>query len=430
MPAKASSYIKQDKELIWHGFTQMATFEFNNPIMVKSAQGHYLIDVDNKKYFDAVSSLWAITLGHNHPELNQAIIKQLKKVSHSTLLGNSNIAVLELAKELKKLVPVKKPHFLFASDGASAVEQAIKIAYQYWINKGNPKRYFLSLGDAYHGDTIGALSVGDKGFGTDIFNPLCFKTLKTPGYRDKFWVEKAIKKVKKYAHQLVAVIIEPLVQGASGMLMSTPEDLRAFIQLCQSKKVIVIADEIATGFGRTGKMFASNHAKIFPEIITIGKGLTGGYLPMSATVVTEEIYNGFLGQDLGSQTFYHGHTYSGNALCAAVAKKHLEILKRDRIIATAQKRSNYLARRLKDLAGIDEVKEIRQTGLMVGIDLNSSDKLAGRRFCNLAVKKGLFLRPLGNTIVLMPPITISESEIDYLIEILKETLLTKELWQK
>lgn len=417
--------LNDDESLIWHGFTQMSTYKYNNPIVVKRATGHYLFDVKGKKYLDAVSSLWAITLGHNISELNDAIIKQLKKVSHSTLLGNSNVAVIELTKALKDLVPVKKPHFLYASDGASAVEQAIKIAYQYWINLGSPKKYFLSLTDSYHGDTIGALSVGDKGFGTEIFNPLCFKTLKAPGYRHPDWAEKAIEKVKKFKDQLVAVIFEPVVQGASGMLMADPYDVKKFVEFCQEHKVITIADEIATGFGRTGEMFASELSSINPDIITVGKGLTGGYLPMSATVVTEEIYQAFFGQDLSDKTFYHGHTYSGNALAAAVAKAHLEILIKEDIVNLVKKRASYLREKLQVIKDLKDVKEIRQTGLMVGIDLAAKDPLAGRKFCNLAVKRGLFLRPLGNTIVLIPPLNITKGEIDFTIEVLLDVFKQK-----
>jgi adenosylmethionine-8-amino-7-oxononanoate aminotransferase len=326
--APHDEWVARDVARVWHGFTQMAAYAGNRPVVVERAEGRELIDVDGRRYLDAISSLWVTTLGHHVAELDAAIVDQLGRVAHSTMLGNGNRVVIEFAEALAAVVPVDDPRILFASDGAAAVEQAIKIAFQYWVNRGDQRRrQYLALGDAYHGDTLGSLSVGAGGFGTDLFDPLRFgPVLRTPGYRDPAWAKRAIETIGRHAPSLAALVLEPLMQGAEGMWAAQPDDVAAVVQAAQAAGVLVICDEVATGFGRTGTMFASQRCAVRPDILCLGKGITGGYLPMSATVASASVAAAFLGDDLGAATFYHGHSYGGNALAAAVALRHLQLL--------------------------------------------------------------------------------------------------------
>jgi adenosylmethionine-8-amino-7-oxononanoate aminotransferase len=408
----------------------MSCYEDNCPIIVDRAEGVYLIDCDGNKYIDGVSSLWANTLGHNVKELNDSIIKQLNKIAHSTLLGNSNTAVVELASNLSKVVPVVDPHFLFASDGASAVEQALKVAYQYWENTGKSRERFLTLSGAYHGDTIGAMSLGDSNFESAIFDPLKFKTLRSPGYSEPRWAELICKTIDENKDDIIAFVLEPLVQAAGGMYISAPNEVKKAVSYAQEKNIPVIADEIATGFGRIGKLFASEVCGINPDIMCLGKGLSAGYLPISITAVSDRFYTAFLGEDLSDKTFYHGHTFGGNALAAAVSSTHLELLLKSGILKELEKKIVVIKKMCEELREIKGVRDIRNCGFMTGVELMSSNKgPAGRLICRACVKKGVFLRPLGNTVVVMPPLVISEDEIRIIFnrlgDILKEN---SDLW--
>ena len=314
--------------MVWHGFTQMAAYAGNAPLVIDRAEGRELIDADGRRYLDAISSLWVNTLGHRVPELDAALVAQAGKVAHSTMLGNGNTVVVELAEALAPVVPVDDPHFLFAADGAVAVEQALKIAFQYWVNRGvDGRTRFLALGDAYHGDTLGSLSLGDGGVFSAVFDPLCFPVVRTPGYADPGWADKACATIEAHGEELAAVVIEPLVQGASGMLCASASDVRRLGEACRQAGTLLICDEVATGFGRTGTLFASEQCGVRPDLMCVGKGITGGYLAMSATVASGEVFGAFLGADLGPETFYHGHSYGGNALAAAVALEHLRLIR-------------------------------------------------------------------------------------------------------
>ncbi len=344
MSAQRADWVERDAAVVWHGFTQMSVYTENAPLVIERAEGRELIDADGRRYLDAISSLWVNTLGHCVPELDAALAAQAAKVSHSTMLGNGNTVVVELAEALREVVPVERPHFLFAADGAVAVEQAIKIAYQYWVNRGIEGRTrFLALGDAYHGDTLGSLSVGDGGVFSAVFDPLCFPVLRTPGYADPGWAAKACAAVETHAGELAAVVIEPLVQGAAGMLCASPGDVAALGRACVDNDVLLICDEVATGFGRTGTLFASEQCGVRPDLMCVGKGITGGYLAMSATIASGEVFDAFLGPDLGPQTFFHGHSYGGNALAAAVALEHLRLLEHQDVLANVIERSEQLA---------------------------------------------------------------------------------------
>jgi adenosylmethionine---8-amino-7-oxononanoate aminotransferase len=412
-------WVRRDAAVVWHGFTQMSCYGENAPVIVERAEGRELIDVDGRRYLDAISSLWVNTLGHRVPELDEALREQAGRVAHSTLLGNGNRVAVELAEALAARVPLDAPHFLFASDGASAVEQALKIAFQYWINRGvSGRTRYLAFGGAYHGDTVGGLSLGDGGFGTTVFDPLRFPVLRAPGFGEPGCIERACETIRREAKTLAAVVVEPLVQGAAGMQMLPAERFAALGAACREADVLLVCDEVAVGFGRTGTLFASEQCRLRPDLMALGKGLTGGYLPMSATVANARVYDAFLGADLSELTFYHGHSFSGNALAAAVALRHLALLDEWDVLANVRARAAELAKLLAErVAGRAAVKEIRQRGLMCGIELAppAEGLRWGRRVSAACVRRGVLIRPLGDVVVVMPPLTVTAVEIERIV---------------
>jgi adenosylmethionine---8-amino-7-oxononanoate aminotransferase len=418
-----SSWIERDEAVVWHGFTQMATYADNAPVIVERGEGRELVDVDGRRYLDAISSLWVTTLGHRVPELDRALTDQAARIAHSTMLGNGNRVTVELAEALAQIVPVDEPHFLFASDGAAAVEQALKISFQYWVNIGEVGRTsYLAFGDAYHGDTVGSLSVGAGGFGTDLFDALRFPVLRAPGFDDPACLTTATKMIFEHAHQLAAVVVEPLVQGAAGMKIAPAQDFGMLADACEETGVLLICDEVATGFGRTGTLFASEQCGISADLMAIGKGLTGGYLPMAATAANRRVYNAFLGEDLGPKTLYHGHSYSGNALASAVALKHIELLSSWNVLDNVNERSAQLGALLDEsIAPLDAVVDVRLHGLMTGIELQPGNH-NGRCVCAAAVERGVLLRPLGDVVVIMPPLTVTEDEIERIVHTLRAAI--------
>ncbi len=419
-------WVARDAAVVWHGFTQMSCFDENEPVIVERAEGHELIDVDGRRYLDAISSVWVTTLGHRVPELDEAITRQLGEVAHSTMLGNGNTIVVELAEALAQVVPVDRPHFVFASDGAAAVEQALKIAVQYWTNLGvADRRTFLAVGGAYHGDTIGSLSVGDDGFESAAFDALRFDVLRAPGYVEPDWATAAAQLVADHSAELAAVVLEPLVQGAAGMRVAHAGDYEVLAQACRDHDVLIVCDEVATGFGRTGTLFASEQCRLEPDLLCIGKGLTGGYLPMSATVASNRVYEAFLGDDLGPRTFYHGHSYAGNALAAAVALRHLRLLEEKDVLANVRLRSSELRTLLEEhIAGLRAVAEIRIKGLMAGVELHPGalGEHRGRLVCAHAVRQGVLLRPIGDVVILVPPLSITSAELVQIVDVLSKAI--------
>jgi adenosylmethionine---8-amino-7-oxononanoate aminotransferase len=419
-------WVARDAARVWHGFTQMAAYADNAPVIVERAEGHELVDVHGNRYLDAISSLWVNTLGHHVPELDDAVRTQLDRGAHSTMLGNGNRAVVELSEALARVVPVDDPHFLYASDGASAVEQALKIAFQFRVNRGEEShRRFVAFGGAYHGDTIGALSVGDGGFGTDLFDALRFPVLRAPAFGDARCFDTAVEMVAAHASELAAVIVEPLVQGAGGMQLADRDGLAALGAACRAHDVLLICDEVATGFGRTGTMFASEQCALTPDLLVLGKGITGGYLPMSVTVACGRVFDAFLGPDLGDTTLYHGHSFSGNALAAAVALRHLELIEGWHVLDNVRARSDELRALLHDcIAPHPSVKEVRLCGLMGGVELAPPHPGMGwgRRVCAAAVERGVLLRPLGDVVVLMPPLTVRAPELHRIVHTLGEAI--------
>ena len=420
------SWPERDAAVVWHGFTQMASYLDNAPIVVDRAEGRELIDVDGNRYLDAISSLWVNTLGHRVPELDAAVLEQLGRIAHSTMLGNGNRTVVELAEALAAVVPVDSPHFLFASDGAAAVEQALKAAFQFFTNQGiRGRTRYLAFGGAYHGDTVGSLSLGSGGFGTDVFDPLRFPVVRAPDYADPDCYRTAAAMVDDSGDTLAAAVLEPLVQGAAGMAMAPSTGIDDLVGACRRHGVLVIADEVATGFGRTGTLFACEQLGLHPDLLCLGKALTGGYLPMSATVASQRVYDAFLGDDLSERTFYHGHSYGGNALAAAVALRHLQLIGEWSVLENVRARSEQLAKALDaQVAPFAAVTDIRLQGLMGGVELGPpQDGLRwGRRVCAACVRRGVLLRPLGDVVVLMPPLTTTADEIERIVSVLAEAI--------
>jgi len=430
------AWVERDAAVVWHGFTQMSSYVDNSPVVVERAEGRELIDVDGRRYLDAISSLWVTTLGHHVAELDDAVRSQLDLVAHSTLLGNGSRVTIELAEALARVVPVDDPRFLFASDGAAAVEQALKIAFQYWTNRGVTGRIrYLAFGGAYHGDTIGSLSVGAGGFGTDVFDPLRFPVVRAPGFDQPGCIAAACELIRAHSDELAAVVIEPLVQGAAGMEMRPASEFEALGDACRANDVLLICDEVAVGFGRTGTLFASEQCLLRPDVMALGKGITGGCLPMSVTVASGRVASAFDGPDLGHRTLYHGHSYGGNALAAAVALRHLELVEEWDVLSNVRARAEQFRRLLAErVTPLGPVGAVRQQGLMIGIELAPpTDGLRwGRRVSAACVARGVLIRPLGDVIVVMPMLTTTPDEVeritDVLVEAIKEAATPDERW--
>ncbi|MDY6968471.1 MAG: adenosylmethionine--8-amino-7-oxononanoate transaminase [Spirochaetota bacterium] len=438
---------EDDKRYIWHPFTQMQDYLKEKPLIIDRGQGHYLWDIYGNKYLDGISSLWVTVHGHRRKEIDEAIIDQVNKVSHTTLLGISHTSVIKLSKRLVEITPEGLNKVFYSDDGSTAVEIALKMSYQYWQQKyggSSPKKRFISLTNAYHGDTIGSVSVGGIDLFHKIYKPMLFETLKGEYpycYRcsysktypscDLLCLSKLEDLIKKHHEEVATLIIEPKVQGAAGMLISPYGYLKGVRELCTKYNILMIADEVAVGFGRTGKMFACQLENVSPDFLTLGKGITGGYLPLSVTVVTDEIYNAFLGEYEENKTFFHGHTYTGNPLACRAALANLDIFEKDRTIDKLQEKISFLENGLKKFLKLKHVGDIRQTGLMIGIEIVSDKetkepfppgKKIGIKIIKEARKRGLIIRPLGDVIVLIPPLSIEIYELDELLSIVFESI--------
>ena len=437
-----------DRKYLWHPFTQMQEWEQEAPLIIERGKGAYLIDTRGKKHLDGTSSIWVNLHGHRHPTLDRAIKSQLDKIAHSTFLGLSNLPAIRLARELIRIVPKGLTRVFYSDNGSTAVEVALKMAVQYWQQrrpKAGPKNTFLHLKLAYHGDTIGTISVGNIELFHGRFKPLLFPTLDAePPYCYRCPLALTypschmacldpIERLLKTRHREIAgFVIEPLVQAAAGMIMSPPGYLKRIRELCTQYNVLLIADEVATGFGRTGKMFACQHEGVTPDLMAISKGLTGGYMPLAATLTTEDIYNAFLGKYEEFKTFFHGHSYTGNPLGCAVALANLEVFRKENTLAGLRPKIALLKRLLKPLADLPLVGDIRQRGMMVSIELvrNKTTREAiplqariGHRVAMEARRRGLLLRPIGNVIVLMPPLSSTPRELQRMTKILREAIM-------
>ena len=412
-----------DHEHLWHPFTQQRDWVADAPLMIEGGEGCELIDADGNRYLDGVSSLWCNVHGHRHPLIDAAVGDQLGRVAHSTMLGLSHRGAAELAARLVEIAPPGLNRVFYSDSGSTAVEVAVKMAYQHWQHRGGQhvrRTSFVCLEDAYHGDTIGSVSVGGIDLFHSTFKPLLFRAHRArPGD-----VEQIARLIAAHEEELAAVIVEPLVQGAAGMVMHPPGYLRAVRDLCDRHGILLICDEVATGFGRTGTMFACEQEGVSPDLLCLAKGLTGGYLPLAATLATERIYESFLGAHDEFKTFFHGHTYTGNPLACAAAHGCLDAYERERTLVRLQPKIRLLTDLLADVAEMPEVSEVRQRGFMVGIDLGEHEPALrmGHRVTLEARRRGAIIRPLGDTVVLMPPLAISKEQLRRLVEVTAEAI--------
>lgn len=428
-----------DKDYIWHPFTQMRDWINEENLIIDRGEGNYLIDTKGKRYLDGVASLWVNVHGHCRQEINQAITEQMGKIAHSTLLGLGNTPSIKLAKQLVAITPPGLAKIFYSDSGSTAVEIALKMAFQYWQQKDTAKTKFISFKNAYHGDTIGAVSVGGMDLFHKIYGPLLFDKLeaqypycyrcplgkKYPGC--KLACLKSVKNIIEQNHtETAALIIEPLVQGAGGMITAPPGFLKRVEELCSQYNILLIADEVATGFGRTGKMFACEHEEVSPDIICLAKGITGGYLPLAVTITTKKIFNAFKGGYAEKKTFFHGHTYTGNPIGCAAALASLDLFKKDKVLEKLAQKVKVFSQGLKAFEELEHAGDIRQCGLMAGIELVKDrikkqdyecEEKIGIKVLLQARKQGLIIRPLGNVIVLMPPLSITDEELKILTDI-------------
>lgn len=432
-----------DKAHLWHPFTPLADWNASDPLIIDRADGAYLIDTEGRRYLDGVSSLWCNIHGHQHPALDRAIREQLAKVAHSTLLGLTHPSAVLLARRLVELAPEGLSRVFFSDDGATAVEVALKMAFQYWRQKdpAEPGRTrFLALGGAYHGDTLGDVSVGGVERFHAMFGPLLFPTIRVPSphcYRCPLSltrpdcqtaclgeVERALS---EHPGEIAAVVVEPLVQGAAGMIVHPEGYLRGLRDLTRTHGTLLIADEVAVGFGRTGTLFACDQEGVSPDFLCLAKGLTGGYLPLAATLTTDEIYSAFHGTALEGKTFYHGHTYGGNPLGAAVALASLRIFDDERTLEHVRRLADRLAERLVEFSQLAHVGNVRQRGLIAGVELVADQatktpyygsEQIGAKVCRRARDAGLFIRPLADVLVIMPPFCLTLAELDRMIDVM------------
>jgi adenosylmethionine-8-amino-7-oxononanoate aminotransferase len=407
-----------DRRHLWHPFTQQQGWcEQEPPLVIDHAEGTNLYDTDGNAYIDGVSSLWCNVHGHRHPAIDAAVTAQLGRVAHSTLLGLSHETAIELAEKLVAVAPRGLTRVFYSDSGSTAVEVALKMAFQWWVQRGEPARTgFICLQNAYHGDTIGAVSVGGIDLFHSLYRPLLFESWQArPGD-----AADLAELLEAHSERTAAVIVEPLVQGAAGMLVQPPGYLSAVRELCDAHGVLLICDEVATGFGRTGTMFACEHEDVAPDLLCVGKGLTGGYLPLAATLSSEHVYEGFLGAFEQFRSFFHGHTYTGNPLGCAAGIATLETFERERTLEALQPKIELLRRLLAHrIAVLPGVAAVRQCGFMVGIELVEQPAQArmGHRVTLAARRRGAIIRPLGDVVVLMPPLAISESELRRLVAI-------------
>ena len=411
---KQPNHCELDLEHVWHPYTRFSTLTEEPPPLIVRGEGIYLFDAESRRFVDAIASWWCCALGHSHPRIIAAIANQARKLQHSILGNLSHPRAVELAAQLAALMPTPNRHVLFASDGASAVEQALKIALQYRHNIGQPQRTrFASLRGAYHGDTLGAVSVGFIEEFHYVFRPLLTPavTLPLPNATGDF--AAARKVLDEHAAELTAVIVEPLCLGAAGMRMYPTTWLAALAAWCKQNNVLLIVDEIAMGFGRTGKMFAFEYAAIDPDIVCVGKALSAGYLPISATIVRDAIYQTFSDRP-DDRTFQHGHTFCGNPIAAAAALATLRVFAEEKIVAQMAKKSQQLAAMLAPLAALPQVQDVRCLGLIGAVEFRSDDPLRSRRVGKILFERGVLLRPLGNVIYLLPPLVITAAELDVL----------------
>ena len=450
---------KKDRQYIWHPFTQMKEWEKTDPTIITEGKGVFLKDLQGRKYIDGTSSIWVNLHGHQKKQIDRAVIAQMAKFSHTTLLGLSHQPAIILAEKLVKKAPkglqgTRPLRKVFYSDnGSTAVEVALKLAFGFFQHTGLPrKKKFISFLSAYHGDTVGAVSLGGINLFHEFYRPLLFETIKAPApycYRCPLGltypackmacVDEVEKIMEGHHHDVAGLVIEPVVLAAAGMITAPGGYLKKIRALCTRYNILLIADEVATGFGRTGKFFACEHDHVSPDLMAVAKGMTGGYLPLSATLTTQEIYNAFLGDYSEFKTFFHGHSYTGNPLGCAAGIANLEIFEKEKTLKKIQPKIRFLKKALRDIAQWKHVGEVRQAGMIVGIELvaDCANKTPypltlriGHQVCEEAKKKGVLLRPLGNVIPVIPPLSISLRDLKKLVHVVQEAIqkVTGEDW--
>ena len=406
-----------DKRVLWHPFTQQQGWCEEEPLIVERAAGCTLYDTDGNAYLDGVSSLWCNVHGHTHPRIDRAVRAQLERVAHTTMLGLSHPGAIELARRLVDIAPPGLSRVFYSDNGSTATEVALKMAFQYWRHRGEPGRNgFICLRDAYHGDTIGSVSVGGIDLFHACFGPLLFDAWQAePGD-----AANMAALLQEHSGEVAAVIVEPLVQGAAGILTHPDGYLATVRALCDEHDVLLICDEVATGFGRTGTMFACEQEDVAPDLMCVAKGLTGGYLPLAATLASERIYEAFLGEHEELRTFFHGHTYTANPLACAAALATLDIFESERTLQTLAPKIELFGELLDEfVAPLPCVGEVRRRGFMAGIELAGFPLAArtGHQVTLAARRRGAIVRPLGDVVVLMPPLAMSEEQLCHLVQI-------------
>ena len=431
--------IAWDRECLWHPFTQMRDWLAETPVIIERGDGVYLYDIDGNRYIDGIASMWTNVHGHNHPKLNAALKNQLDKIAHATLLGYSNIPAIELAHKLVEITPVGLNKVFYSDNGSTAVEVALKMAFQYWQHKGQQQRkLFIHFDKSYHGDTVGSMSVGGIDSFHRTFNSLLFESIrisasetyhpsKTSAVETKTqWLNSVERVFSEHPGQIAGIILEPLIQGAGGMIISPPGFLKELSSLAERENTLLIVDEVMTGFGRTGKMWACEHENVSPDFLCTAKGLAAGYLPLAATLTTDEIYNVFLGEYSELKTFFHGHTFTGNPLACAVALENIAIFERENLLDRLKTTIDHFWKRLQEFYELPHVGDVRICGMAAGIEIMEDpdnsvpypfEEKVGIRVCKEALSHGVILRPLVNTIVLMPPLQISIDELDDLLDV-------------
>jgi adenosylmethionine-8-amino-7-oxononanoate aminotransferase len=427
--------VRRDLRSLWHPFTQHSYWADDDPLVIDAASGAYLTDSEGRRYLDGVSSLWVTVHGHREPAIDAAIREQLDRLDHSTFLGLTHEPGIQLAEELVRVAPPGLTRAFFAGDGSSAAEAAIKMAYQAAAQRGASRPLYVHVAEGYHGDTLGAVSVG----GIDLFHatyrPILLDTrmVSSPGLRKpgQSPVDRAAEVVDELAgllaregSQVCAVVVEPLVQAAGGLLTHDPSFLRGVRSLCDQYGIAMVADEVATGLGATGAWWAVSHAGVAPDLLVLGKRLTGGYLPLSAVLATEEIYSSFLGDAASGRTFFHGHTYTANPLCCAAALANLRLMHERSTVDRARVVGSRLGALLAPLSSYDGVVEVRRVGTMTGIEVRSVGERTGFAVCVEARRRGVLIRPLGDVVVLMPPLGISDSSLSELGSVVVESIRT------
>lgn len=430
-----------DRRYVWHPFTQMKEWEATPPIVITRGEGSYLIDTDGNRYLDGVGNIWTNVHGHCKREINEAVKSQVDRLEHSTLLGLASEQPAILAKRLVEIAPKGLCKVFYSDNGSTAVEIGIKMAFQYWQHRGKPeKTRFISFQNAYHGDTIGAVSVGGIDIYHEVFRPLLFPTIQAPSpycYRCRLsstrdcgtcghlCLVELERLMEEHGSQVAGLVIEPLVQGAGGMIVQPAGFVRRVRELCDRYNILMIADEVAVGFGRTGTMFACGGEGVTPDIMALSKGITAGYLPLAATMTTQEVYDAFLGEYRELKTFFHGHTFTGNPVACAAALASLDLFEKEGLLDSLPPKIDYLNDRLKALQELPHVGDVRQAGMIGGIELVKEqesrtpypwEERVGVRVCQEALRHSLFLRPLGNVIVIFPPLSISQRELEQLMD--------------